>query len=78
VKRGATIGGKADPIAQRDVGHSERCAGLIEIAESELVEQRAPAASPLGRSARHNDAVVRLELNLRFTRNNAIDQMRAR
>src|SRR5580693_5075827 len=46
-----------------------------EVAEGEVVEQRAPTAVPLDRSARHHDAVVGLELNLRFTRNDGIDEI---
>ena len=77
MKRGAAVGGEADSVAERDVGQGERCARLIEIAEGKVVEQRAPAAALLDRSARHHDAVVGLELNLRFTRNDRIDQMGA-
>jgi len=74
VQRRATIGGELDAFPERDVGHCEQRAALIQIAEAEVIEQCASAAAPLALSARDDDPVVGTVLNLRLARDDAVDQ----
>ena len=55
-------------------GTASSSAGLIQIAEAEVVEQRASATASLDFTPRDDDAIVGVVLHLRLARDHAVDQ----
>jgi hypothetical protein len=71
----ASVRRERHAVRQWNVRHGQHGAGLIQIAEAEIVEQRAAAAEALDPAMGDPDAVIGLELDLRLAGDDAVEQV---